>query len=99
MYLVREVVHCRPGKVRPMVDKFKGLAEVMRRLGYEPFRIFTDVSGDRFWTVVLERESESLSAFEEMERAVMSDPAAQEIMAGYHDLVEAGRREIFRIEA
>jgi hypothetical protein len=96
MFTIREVIHCRPGKVRPLVDKFKAVGAVMERLGYRPFRLYTDVSGERFWTVVAETEAETIDAFLEMEGKVMSDPAAQEAMGGYHDLVQRGRREVFR---
>lgn len=99
MYLFREVVRCKPGKVREMVNKFKGVSGVMQRMGYAPFRIYTDVSAERFWTIVLESEAESLSAFMEMEESVMADEEARSAMTGYHDLVMEGRREIFLVEA
>ena len=38
MFLVREIMYCKPGKVRDMVNKFKGISSVMERLGYKPFR-------------------------------------------------------------
>lgn len=68
MYLVREVMYCKPGKVRPMV----------------------------------EMEVPSLQAFEQM----MSNPRGspedlkqmEELMKGYHDLVERGKREICKVE-
>jgi hypothetical protein len=34
-----------------------------------------------------------------MEEAVMAKEEAQAIMAGYHDLVESGRREIYKLES
>jgi hypothetical protein len=34
MYVIREVVHCRPGKVGQMVDKFKAIAAVIRDMGH-----------------------------------------------------------------
>jgi hypothetical protein len=98
MFLIREVMQCKPGKVRDMVNKFKGLNVVAQRLGYQPFRLFTDVSGEPFWTVVAESEVESLNAFLEMEEKVMAEDDARKAMAGYHDLVENGRREIYRVE-
>ena len=98
MYVVREIMHCKPGKVRDMVSKFKGVSSVMRRLGFKPFRIFTDVSGERFWTLVAETETESLNDFLQMEEKVMADDEARRTMSGYHDLVEKGRREIYRVE-
>ena len=98
MYLIREVLHCRPGKVRALVQKFQELGHVMERHEHEPFRIYTDVSGERFWTVVLESEAETVEAARDMEATVMADEEAQKIMEGYHDLVREGRREIYRVE-
>jgi hypothetical protein len=97
MYLVREVVNCRPGKVGEMIKKFKSLSAVRKRLGIKPYRLFTDVSGEKFWTAFAETEVESLDEFFEMEKRVMADGEAREAMAGYHELVEKGRREIYKI--
>jgi hypothetical protein len=47
MYVVREVLHCKPGQVRQMVEKFKVISA----------------------------------------------------MADYQDLVDSGRREVYRIES
>ena len=30
MYLIREVFHCRPGKVRPLIEKFKAMGKLMK---------------------------------------------------------------------
>ena len=38
MYVVREVLHCKPGKVRDMITKFNGLGAVMKSMGLKPFR-------------------------------------------------------------
>jgi hypothetical protein len=61
--------------------------------------MYTDVSGAPFWTLVLESESVSMDAFAEMEARVMGTPAAQQAMAGYHDVIERGRREIYKVES
>jgi len=98
MYVIREVMHCKPGKVRPMVEKFKAMAPVMERLGLGRPRILTDVSGQPFWTVIAEFEVASLQEFFEMDEQAMADAGAGEIMAGYHDLVDHGRREIYEVE-
>jgi hypothetical protein len=97
MFMVREVLRCRPGKVGELTKKFKALAEIVEEKGYPPFRLFTDVSGERFWTLVLQTEFEELGGFHAMEEAVMSDDRAGTIMAGYHDLIEEGRREIYKV--
>ena len=99
MHLIREVMYCKPGKVGELVEKFKGLSKAAESMGYNGFRIYTDVSGERFWTLVAESEAESLDGFREMEEAVMANEDAQKAMAGYHDLVQEGRREIYRVEA
>lgn len=99
MIMVREVMTCKPGKVRQMVENFKAVNEAMADMGHEPFRILTDVSGEQFWTLVVQREHETLGDYREMEREVMADDRFKSAMAGYHDLVVAGRREIFQVEA
>jgi hypothetical protein len=98
MYLIREVMSCKPGKVRPMVEKFKGISIAMKEMGQKPFRILTDVSGELFWTVIAETEVTSLDEFFAMQEKVMANDSFRKIMAGYHDLVDRGRREILHIE-
>jgi len=97
--MVREVLNCRPGKVGALVKKFKALGEIMRGMGHEPFRVYTDVAGAPFWTLILEREYESLDEIPATEARVMSDAGAQAAMDGYHDLVTKGSREIYKVEA
>jgi len=99
MYLIREVMHCKPGQVRSMVAKFKKLAKFMTKMGYvSSMRISTDLSAERYWTVVSETEVENLEEYGEMSRKTMSDPKIRKIMKGYHDLIDEGRREIYKIE-
>ena len=99
MYIVREIMHCKPGKVGELNKKFQALNAVLRRLGEKPFRLLTDVSAEQFWTLVIENEYDSLDAGPALEARVMADPEAQQAMAGYHDLVVRGRREIYKLEA
>lgn len=98
MYVVRDVMHCKPGKVRPLVEKFVAMGAVLEKLGFSRPRVMTDVSGPQFWTVVAEFEVESLTTFFEMDDKALADAGAAEIMAGYHDLVDHGRRELFKLE-
>jgi hypothetical protein len=63
MFIIRDVMNCKPGKVGELVKKFSALNPVMVRLGYKPARILTDVSGEPFWTAVFELEAETLNAF------------------------------------
>jgi len=98
MYIVRDIMHCKPGKVRDMVKKFKSLNDLAPKLGLKPFRILTDVSGEPFWTVVAITEVESLDEFFGAMDKAMANEEAGKIMAGYHDLVVSGRREIYKME-
>ena len=98
MLLIREVMHCKPGKVRPLVEKFLAMAKFGEQKGWGKMRVMTDVSAERYWTVVSEMQVESLDTFTEMVRKSMENKDFQEAMKGYHDLVDHGRREIYTIE-
>ena len=77
MYLVRDIMQCKPGKVRDILTKFRSMSAVMAKKGAKPPKLYTDVSGERFWTIVAEFEVESMDGFmKEMERE-MSDDEAQ----------------------
>jgi hypothetical protein len=99
MYMIREVMQCKPGKVHDIVNRFKALSTRLEAMGSRPFRIYTDVSGKPYWTVVAETEADNLDGFFAMQQKTMADPEYQKIMAGYHDSVDAGHREIYRKEA
>ena len=45
MYVIREVLNCKPGKVRQMVEKFRSISTVLKEMGQEPLRVLTDVDG------------------------------------------------------
>lgn len=98
MYLMREVLHCKPGKVRAMVEKFRLLSNALEAMGEEPLRLLTDVGGERFWTIIVEARVERVEDFFTFEQELMADETVREAMADYHDLVDGGRREIYRIE-
>jgi hypothetical protein len=100
MVLIREIFFCKPGQVRPMVEKFKKMSALTEKMGFGKSRVMTDFSAERYWTVVSEWEVKSLTAFEEMmSGTAMQNKEFEEIMKDYHNLVESGRREIYTIEA
>ncbi|MBI2833776.1 MAG: hypothetical protein HYX76_05050 [Acidobacteria bacterium] len=99
MYLIREVMHCKPGKAGDLVRRFKEIGGVMAEMGFtERSRILTDMSGERFWTVVSEQAVDKLEDYLNLTRQTMTDPRVQKIMQGYHDSVDWGTREIYKIE-
>jgi len=98
MFLIRDIMYCKPGQARPMVQKFLALSRLMQPMGFGPMRVMTDVSAERYWTVVSEIEVENLEQYAETSRKSMQNKEFQEAMQGYHDLVVEGRREIYQIE-
>jgi hypothetical protein len=98
MFLVRDIMYCKPGQARPMVQKFLALEKLGQKMGFGSMRVMTDVSAERYWTVVTEIEVESLEKYAETTRKSMELKEFQEAMKGYHDLVDHGRREIYSIE-
>jgi hypothetical protein len=102
MYLVREIMYCKPGKVRAMVDKFKSMSQLSEKVGMPKMRVMTDMCAERYWTVVSEFEVPSIEAFENMMQNPPGSPEDmkqfEKLMEGYHDLVDYGKREIYRIE-
>ena len=99
MVLIREIFFCKPGQVRPMVEKFKAMNALTEKLGLGKSRVMTDLSAERYWMVVSEWEVKSLAAFEDMMKgSAMQGKEFEEIMKDYHSFVESGRREIYTIE-
>jgi hypothetical protein len=104
MLLIREIMYCKPGKVRTMVEKSKAMAELMAKGGMGKMRLLTDLASERYWTLVTEYEVDSLEAFEKMmsgegqQQNAEDNKKMEELMKGYHDLVDYGRREIYKVE-
>lgn len=102
MLVVREIMYCKPGKVRPLLEKFLAMSKLIEKLGKGRMRVMTDVSAERFWMLVAEIEVPSIQAFEDMNSGKgMSEADMKEfekIMGNYHEFVDHGRREIYKLE-
>ena len=98
MYVIREVLHCKPGKIRQMIDKFRAISTALEGMGAPPLRVLTDVTGEPFWTLVAEAQVETIDDFFVIEQQLMANDTLRTAMADYHDLVDRGRREIYRLE-
>jgi hypothetical protein len=99
MYMIREILNCKPGKVRQMVEKFRSISTALKELGQEPLRVLTDVTGEPYWTIVAEARVEKIDDFFAMEQKLATNETLGKTMADYHDLVDRGRREIYRLES
>ena len=82
-----------------MVEKFRAISIVLKEMGQEPLRVLTDVTGEPFWTIVAEANVEKIDDFFAMEHSLMTNDTLRKTMVDYHDLVDRGRREIYRIES
>jgi len=102
MLLVREIMYCKPGKVRPMVEKFLAMAKLSAKAGMPKMRVMTDFCAERYWTLVAEMEVASMDELERMMQGGGQNSQdmkeIENLMKGYHDFVEFGRREIYKIE-
>jgi hypothetical protein len=102
MLLIREFMYSKPGMVRPMVDKFLAMSKLNEKAGFGKFRVMTDFCAERYWTIVSEFEVPTMQAFESMMAGEGMTPEIgkefEKLMEGYHELVEYGRREIYKIE-
>ena len=102
MLLIRDIMYCKPGKVRPLVEKFLAMNKLGQKAGIPKMRVMTDFCAERYWTIVSEMEVASVDEFERIMSGTGQSTEDQKefeaIMKGYHDLVEYGRREIYKIE-
>lgn len=97
MFVIRDIFRCKPGKAKELVDLFKRTIPVMERDDrFTNVRVMVDAVAD-YWTVVLEADCASLDDFERHLREFGARPEVREATAGYMDLVEGGRREIWRL--
>ena len=103
MLLIREVMYCKPGKVRALVDKFLAMNQLSAKAGMPKMRVMTDFCAEQYWTLVAEMEVASMAEFERMMQGGGGQNAEamkemEAIMKDYHDLVVSGRREVYKIE-
>ena len=98
MYLIREVFQAKPGKAKDLVKMFKLAAPHLEKTqNISNMKVMTDVVSN-YWTVIVETETPDIGAFfTNLRTATMSDEI-KDIMKGYMNCVEGGRREIFMIE-
>ena|ERR1043166_9598192 len=98
MYLIREVFDAKPGKAKDLVKMFKLAGVEFEKTGeVKAMKVMTDAVG-KYWTVVVEMETDDIGKFFGNLRNSAMTPELQNIMKGYMECVEGGRREIFILE-
>ena len=97
MYLIREVFQAKPGKAKDLVRMFKQAAPHFEKDGAKNMKVMTDIVHN-YWTVVVESETDDIGGFFTNLRSATMSNELKEIMKGYMDCIEVGRREIFMVE-
>lgn len=97
MIVVRNVFRLRVGAAREAQQLWKEYHGLFEKLGFGPWRVLVDVTGD-FYTFVLEGTYPSLAKLEEsMESSMSSSPEWREWYTRFSPLIESGHREILRV--
>jgi hypothetical protein len=96
MIVVRNVFRCKPGKAAELASRMQKMVPLMKQNGSGNVRVMVDLVAD-FWTVVLDMEAPDLGAYEKMLDQRNSTPEMRDAMGNYMDLVEEGRREVYKL--
>lgn len=92
MLIIRETFIAKPGMASKLAAQFKSAAAFMPK----KFRVMTDFVS-AFNTVVIETEVENFQEFEAHLNDHKNNQELRRIMAGYTDLYQRGKREIFQV--
>ena len=97
-YMIREVFHCKRGKVPVILDDVKIIIEFMKGQGITAHKLYVDIAQDMD-TVFHEYEVDSLDQYFAFERGVFVNPAPEtrQLIDHYNDNTVAGRREIYEV--
>ena len=97
MILVRDIFQLKFGKAKEAVALWKEGSAIIKKLGYGPERLLTDLVGSSYYTFVMESKFESLSDLEQGLSKVFGNAEWSQWYQKFLPLVESGRREIFNI--
>jgi hypothetical protein len=85
MVVVRDIMYCKLGQARSMVQKFLALRRLGQQMGFGAMRVHDRHQRGTLLTVVAEVEVDSLERFTEMSRKSMELKEFQDAMNGYHE--------------
>lgn len=92
----RMIQEIHNGKSQELEDLDKRYQPVEKRLGFPPSKRFWTVSGvHTMATIVIEREWESMAAFEEAFNRAFADPEWQALNEAGVDIVKSSRMEFY----
>jgi hypothetical protein len=97
MILVRDIFQLKFGRTKEAVALWKEGSAIIKKLGYGPERLLTDLIGPSYYTFVMESTFESLADLEKELSRVFANEEWSQWYQKFLPLVESGRREIFNI--
>ncbi len=97
MVVERMVFQAKYGRGHDLVEVLRKAEELEAKVGYPRGRVLADASG-RMYTIVWEKEHESLSAWQEAVQKVYDLPEFQSWFTEMEPLVESGSREFYVVE-
>ncbi len=96
MIVVRDVFQAKYGRGDELVALFKELIPLAEAAGMGEETILADLSG-RFFTVVTERQVESMAAYDEAREKLIATPEFGAWFGRMTELVESGSREFYTL--
>ena len=96
MIVVRNTFSIHPGRMKDAIALAREGRALVERLGFPVPRLTVDIATD-FYTLVLETEFSSLADFETRLPQNFANHEWQAWYATFTELVDGGRREIFRV--
>jgi len=91
--LERQVKRLARGKFDRMQEMWAKYQPIEAKYGVPPHKRYRYLSGEDWWTIVLEREWESMAAFEATQAKLSADAEYQKVLQAYADVYEAARFE------
>lgn len=96
MILVRDIFHLKFGKARDGIAMWKEGQAMLKKAGYNPTRLLTDITG-KYYRLVLESTYTSLKEFEDRFQDAQGNDEWRKWYERFMPICESGEREIFRI--
>ena len=93
MYIVRETFTAKPGMASKLAKMF---SEMSKEMQGAKSRVLTDFIGP-YNTVLWEVEVKELGDFEKMMKEYSEKPELGKKMAGYTEMYQSGKREVYRV--
>ena len=96
--IVREITKVIPGKWNEAIELHKKRVVNATRLGSPPFKIYRSISGQGDWsnTIILEREWDSLAAWESFFDKATKDPKVKkEFIDKWQNITQSHKFEFY----